>query len=165
VDPGNRSRVNESPHPAKLGRGFDHETHQATGAGAGDRPAQPRRRSAVGQQRRRHGQCPGPHHPDARAADLPGPHQSEKRYVFGKQQVTIRPASAWNFLLTDRPDCEAIRALTWLGPDQASAALPTLRSTIPPEEWRALVSVCAELPLWLAKLLSEAAPLALEVRG
>jgi len=149
VDPGNRSRVNESPHPAKLGRGFDHETHQATGAGAGDRPAQPRRRSAVGQQRRRRGQCPGPH----------------QRYVFGKQQVTIRPASAWNFLLADRPDCEAIRALTWLGPDQASAALPTLRSTLPPEKWRALVSVCAELPLWLAKLLSEAAPLALEVRG
>ncbi|MCP9792805.1 hypothetical protein KBZ20_13645, partial [Vulcanococcus limneticus Candia 3F8] len=29
VDPGNRSRVNESPHPARLGRGLDHETHQA----------------------------------------------------------------------------------------------------------------------------------------
>ena len=29
VDPGNRSRVNESPHPAKLSRGLDHETHQA----------------------------------------------------------------------------------------------------------------------------------------
>ena len=29
VDPENRSRVNESPHPARLGRGLDHETHQA----------------------------------------------------------------------------------------------------------------------------------------
>jgi hypothetical protein len=28
-----------------------------------------------------------------------------------------------------------------------------------------LFIVCAELPLWLAELLSEAAPLALEVRG
>jgi hypothetical protein len=91
--------------------------------------------------------------------------RSQKRYVFGKQQVTIRPAAAWNFLLADRPAGQAIRALTWLGPDQASAAVPTLRSTLPPEEWRALVSVCAELPLWLAELLSEAAPLALEVRG
>ena len=91
--------------------------------------------------------------------------RSQKRYVFGKQQVTIRTAAAWNFLLADRPAGQAIRALTWLGPDQASAALPTLRSTLPPEEWRALISVCAELPLWLAKLLSEAAPLALEVRG
>jgi hypothetical protein len=91
--------------------------------------------------------------------------RSQKRYVFGKQQVTIRPAAAWNFLLADRPAGQAIRALTWLGPDQASAAVPTLRSTLPPEEWRALVSVCAELPLWLAELLSEAAPLALEGRG
>jgi len=29
VDPGNRSRVNESLHPARLGRGHHHETHQA----------------------------------------------------------------------------------------------------------------------------------------
>ena len=29
VDPGNRSRVNESPQPARLGQGLDHETHQA----------------------------------------------------------------------------------------------------------------------------------------
>jgi hypothetical protein len=28
VDSGNRSRVNESPHPARLGRGLDHKTHQ-----------------------------------------------------------------------------------------------------------------------------------------
>ena len=91
--------------------------------------------------------------------------RSQKRYVFGKQQVTIRPAAAWNFLLADRPAGQAIRALTWLGPDQASAALPTLRSTLPPEEWRALLSVCAELPLWLAELLSQADPIPLEVRG
>ena len=91
--------------------------------------------------------------------------RSQKRYVFGKQQVTIRPAAAWNFLLADRPAGQAIRALTWLGPDQASAALPTLRSTLPPEEWRALRSICAELPLWLAELLSQADPIQLEVRG
>ncbi len=29
VDPGDRSSVNESPQPARLGRGLDHETHQA----------------------------------------------------------------------------------------------------------------------------------------
>ena len=91
--------------------------------------------------------------------------RSQKRYVFGKQQVTIRPAAAWNFLLADRPAGQAIRALIWLGPDLASAALATLRSTLPPEEWRALLSVRAELPLWLAELLSEAAPIAPEVRG
>ena len=29
VDPGKRFRVNESPHPSRLGRGLHHETHQA----------------------------------------------------------------------------------------------------------------------------------------
>ena len=81
--------------------------------------------------------------------------RSQKRYVFGKQQVTIRPAASWNFLLPERPAGQAIRALTWLGPDQASAALPTLRRVLPPVEWDALLSVRAELPLWLAELLSE----------
>ena len=77
------------------------------------------------------------------------------RSVFGKQQVTIRPAASWNFLLPDRPAGQAIRALTWLGPDQASVALAKLRRVLPPVEWDALLSVRAELPLWLAELLSE----------
>lgn len=84
--------------------------------------------------------------------------RSQKRYVFGKQQVTIRPAAAWNLLLPDRPAGQAIRALTWLGPDQASAALLTLRRVLPPAEWEAMLAVSAELPLWLAELLSEQAP-------
>jgi len=29
MDPGDRSRPNASPHPARFGRGLDHETHQA----------------------------------------------------------------------------------------------------------------------------------------
>jgi hypothetical protein len=35
--------------------------------------------------------------------------RSQKRYVFGKQQVTIGTAAAWNFLLADRPAGQAIR--------------------------------------------------------
>jgi len=42
VDPENWSRVNESPHPARLGRGLDHETDQAHG-GANYPQAQDRR--------------------------------------------------------------------------------------------------------------------------
>lgn len=91
--------------------------------------------------------------------------RSQKRYVFGKQQVTIRPAAAWNFLLPERPAGQAIRALTWLGPDQVSAALPTLRRVLPPQERDALLSVRAELPLWLAELLSEQAPEPQKARG
>ncbi|SBO44278.1 protein of unknown function [Cyanobium sp. NIES-981] len=51
VDPGNRSGVNESPQPSRLGRGLDHKTHKArSGADhpqtqdcrAADRPGQDR---------------------------------------------------------------------------------------------------------------------------
>jgi len=42
VDPGDRSRVNESPHPARLGRGLHHETHKAN-SGADHPQAQDRR--------------------------------------------------------------------------------------------------------------------------
>ena len=54
----------------------------------------------------------------AAAANAPGL-TTQKRYVFGKQQVIIRTAAAWNFLLADCSAGQAIRALTWLGPDQA----------------------------------------------
>jgi hypothetical protein len=58
-------------------------------------------------------------------------------------------------LLAERPAGQAIRALTWLGPDQASAALLKLRIVLPPQEWQALLSVSAELPLWLAVAAAE----------
>jgi putative transposase len=45
VDPGNRSRVNESPPTARLGRGLDHERHQAH-SGADHPQALARRASA-----------------------------------------------------------------------------------------------------------------------
>ena len=53
MDPGIRTGVNESPQPARLGRGLDHETHQAHSRAdhpqaqdrrAADRPGQDRRR-------------------------------------------------------------------------------------------------------------------------
>jgi hypothetical protein len=72
--------------------------------------------------------------------------RSQRRYSFGKQQVTIRPAARWNFLLADRPAGQAIRALNWLGPDQASAALLKLRIVLPLQEWQALGSVSAGYP-------------------
>jgi len=81
--------------------------------------------------------------------------RSRKRYHFGKQVVTLRQAPRWQFLLADRPSGQAIRALAWLGPDQAGAALPKLRQALPTPEWDALLAVRAELPIWLVELLNE----------
>lgn len=83
--------------------------------------------------------------------------RSRKRYRFGKQEISLRQAPRWQFLLADRPAGQAIRALAWLGPDQAGAALPKLRKVLPAEEWNALLAVRAELPLWMVELLNEQA--------
>ena len=81
--------------------------------------------------------------------------RSRKRYRFGKQEISLRQAPPWQFLLADRPAGQAIRALAWLGPDQAGAALPKLRKALPTPEWDALLAVRAELPTWLVELLNE----------
>jgi hypothetical protein len=83
--------------------------------------------------------------------------RSRKRYRFGKQEISLRQAPRWQFLLADRPAGQAIRALAWLGPDQAGAALPKLRKVLSVEEWNALLAVRAELPLWMVELLNEQA--------
>jgi hypothetical protein len=83
--------------------------------------------------------------------------RSSKRYRFGKQEICLRQAPRWQFLLADRPAGQAIRALAWLGPDQAGAALPKLRKVLPAEEWNALLAVRAELPLWMVEFLNEQA--------
>ena len=80
--------------------------------------------------------------------------RSRKRYRFGKQEISLRQAPRWQFLLADRPAGQAIRALAWLGPDQARAALSRLCKVLPAEEWNALLVVRAELPLWLVELLN-----------
>jgi len=81
--------------------------------------------------------------------------RSRKRYRFGKQEISLRQAPRWLFLLADRPAGQAIRALAWLGPDQAGAALSRLSKVLPAEEWSALLAVRAELPIWLVELLNE----------
>lgn len=57
--------------------------------------------------------------------------RSRKRFLFGKQEVILHQAPRWQFLLADRPAGQAIRALAWLGPDQANAALSKLRQVLP----------------------------------
>ncbi len=57
------------------------------------------------------------------------------------------------FLLADRPAGQAIRALAWLGPEQAGTTLPKLSKVLPKKEWYALLAVRAERPIWLVEKL------------
>ncbi|HEV3049734.1 MAG TPA: DUF6088 family protein [Longimicrobium sp.] len=79
-----------------------------------------------------------------------------RRLTLGKQVVEIRHVEAWQLRAPHRPAGQAVRALAWLGPEQAARAAAQLRESLAEEERRLLVSACASFPQWLAKTVSEA---------
>ena len=77
---------------------------------------------------------------------------------LGGLRVEIRRGSRWQLMLGRRPAGQAIRALEWLGPQAAPAALDQLHASLPTAEVEAMRSARAALPGWLAKVVSEALP-------
>ena len=75
---------------------------------------------------------------------------------LGKRTVELKHGSRWQLGLGKRPAGRAIRALFWLGPEQAPAALKILHARLPSTEWAALRSARATLPSWMARAVSEA---------
>jgi hypothetical protein len=75
---------------------------------------------------------------------------------LGKRAVELKHGSQWQLALGKRPAGRAIRALSWLGPEQAPAALKILHAKLPSAEWAALRSARAILPSWMARAVSEA---------
>lgn len=77
-----------------------------------------------------------------------------RKLQLGKQCVELKHGNRLQLLLGKRPAGQAIRALSWLGPEQSTAALQTLRSTLPSTEWEAMRSARAALPSWMARAVS-----------
>lgn len=73
---------------------------------------------------------------------------------LGSRCVELKHASRWQLLLGTRPAGQVIRALAWLGPEAAPAALKQLHSRLPEAEWEAVCGARAALPSWMAKLIS-----------
>ncbi|MBX3571658.1 MAG: type IV toxin-antitoxin system AbiEi family antitoxin domain-containing protein [Mesorhizobium sp.] len=76
---------------------------------------------------------------------------------LGKQIVELRHAPRWQLALADRPAGEAVRALAWLGPEKAEAALQALKRKLPSTTFQELVAVAPQLPTWLARSVGKAA--------
>lgn len=74
---------------------------------------------------------------------------------LGNRTVEIRHGKRWQFTLGKQPAGMAIRALSWLGPEQAPAALKILRQKLPQAEWEALCAARSELPSWMARAVSK----------
>ena len=82
---------------------------------------------------------------------------SSRRLKLGTREVELKHGNRWQMLLGKRPAGKAIRALMWLGPEQAPMVLQMLRSKLPSQEWEAMRQARAGLPSWMAKAVSEVA--------
>ncbi|MFA5968244.1 MAG: DUF6088 family protein [Sphingomonas sp.] len=80
-----------------------------------------------------------------------------RKMSFGKQIVELRHAPRWQLAIAHRPAGEAVRALAWLGPEKAEAALEALKRKLPPGTFNELVAVAPQLPTWLARSVSKVA--------
>lgn len=78
-----------------------------------------------------------------------------RKLHLGNRSVELKHGSRWQLALGKRPAGKAIRALSWLGPEQASAALHILYTKLPAEEWAALQAIRAALPGWMARAVSQ----------
>lgn len=79
-----------------------------------------------------------------------------RKLKLGNRSVELRHGNRCQLILGKRPAGMAIRALLWLGPDQATKALKTLYAELPPAEWAAIRNARAALPSWMARAVSEA---------
>ena len=80
-----------------------------------------------------------------------------RRMNLGKQVVELRHAPRWQLAMAQRPAGEAVRALAWLGPEKAAAALVALKGKLSPAAFSELVAAAPQLPTWLARSVGTAA--------
>ncbi|MEW9824919.1 MAG: DUF6088 family protein (plasmid) [Candidatus Symbiodolus clandestinus] len=77
-----------------------------------------------------------------------------RKLHLGKRHIELRHGRRWQLVLGKQPAGRIIRALSWLGPEQASVALKTLHGQLSNTEWQALYTVRATLPSWMAHAIS-----------
>ena len=73
---------------------------------------------------------------------------------LGNRTVQLQHANGWLLSLGKRPAGMAIRALSWLGPEEGASAIKVLREQLPAQEWAAMRSARAMLPSWMARAVS-----------
>ena len=77
-----------------------------------------------------------------------------RRLTLGAQMLEFRHAPIWQLIFPGRAAGEVVRALTWLGPENARDAIRTLRARLPASELKVVASARARLPTWMAKEIS-----------
>ncbi len=76
---------------------------------------------------------------------------------LGRQHVELRNAPRWQLALGDKASGQVVRALAWLGPDEAEGALRILKSRLPASAMMELVTAAPQFPTWLARTVGKVA--------
>jgi hypothetical protein len=74
---------------------------------------------------------------------------------IGQKLVELRHAPRWQFALAGGPAGDAVRALAWVGPENAEAALRALRLRLPPAAFSELIAAASRFPTWLARVVAK----------
>ena len=77
-----------------------------------------------------------------------------RRLQLGNQTIELRHAPTWQLQHPERLSGEVLRALAWVGRDEAQHALQRLKQRLPEETCEELMAARGALPEWLAKTIS-----------
>lgn len=75
---------------------------------------------------------------------------------LGNQQVELRHAPRWQLALADSAAGDVVRALAWIGPEQAEAALDKLKTRVSQATFGDLLAAAPQLPSWLVQSVGRA---------
>lgn len=81
-----------------------------------------------------------------------------RRLKLGAQMVEFRHAPVWQLIFPGRAAGEVVRALAWLGPENAGEAIRKLRTKLPLSDLKEVASARARLPTWMAQEISALVP-------
>ena len=74
-----------------------------------------------------------------------------RKLRLGELTVTLRHAPRWQLAAPYRPAGEALRALSWLGPDEVEAGLDAIGRKLSSEDLEELAALRAVMPSWIAE--------------
>jgi len=79
-----------------------------------------------------------------------------RHFKHGAQAVEIKHSPQWMLLPTKPAAGQAVRALAWLGEQEAGEALKVLKRNLPESNLQELVAVRRALPPWMSKSIGQA---------
>ena len=77
-----------------------------------------------------------------------------RQLKLGAQKIELRHAPGWQLILPGRIAGDVVRALAWLGPEKAAAAIRMLSAKLRPPELNEVAAARARLPTWMAQEVS-----------